>query len=109
MLCPGVVREIDPNRYHRRRSHVYHSKVVLLCWAAVFAAAVLAAAFKRSRTGLGEVLTGFLIAAAGVGTSMLLNNLAAALLLSLALLFSAYFTLKGIIAIFTQPNRDTRH
>jgi hypothetical protein len=82
---------------------VYHSKVVLLCWGAVFVAALLAAAFKRSRTGLGDILTGFLIVVAGVGASMLLNNPTGALLLSLVLLLSAYFTLKGIIAIFTQP------
>lgn len=83
---------------------MYHSKVVLLCWAAVFVAALLAAAFKRSRAGLGEVLAGFLIVAAGVGASLLMNTPAGALLLSLALLLSAYFTLKGIIAIFTQPS-----
>lgn len=81
---------------------MYHSKVVLLCWAVIIAAAILAAVYNKSRVGLGDVLIGALIVAAGVGTSMLLGNSAGALLLALALLIAAYFILKGIINIFSQ-------
>ena len=70
---------------------------------AVLAAAVLAALIKKSWTGLGDVLIGALIMAAGVAASMLLDNIAGALLLSVALMAAAYFTLKGMIAIFGQP------
>ena len=91
---------------------MYHSKVVLLCWAAVFAAAILAAFFKKSRAGLGEVLVGALVVACGVAASSLLNNIAGAFILSLALLISAYWTLTGIIKIFThakpQPGSQSR-
>ena len=81
---------------------MYHSKVVILCWAAVFAIAVLAGLLKKSWAGLGDILIGALIVAAGVGASHLLNNIVGAFLLSVALMAAAYFTLKGIVAIFTR-------
>ena len=81
---------------------MYHSKVVVLCWAVVFAAAILAALFKKSWVGLGYVLSGALIVAAGIGASMLTGNAAGAVLLSLALFVAAYVTLRGITKIFTR-------
>ena len=81
---------------------MYHSKVVILCWAAVYAAAILAAVLKRRWVALREIVVGAMIVAAGIGASFMLNNVAGALVLSVSMLAATYFTLTGIIKIFSK-------
>ena len=79
---------------------MYHSKVVVLCWAVVYLLAIIAALVKRRWNAMRSVLLGAAIVASGIAASALLNNALGALLLSAALLVAAYFTLVGIIRIF---------
>ena len=78
---------------------MYHSKVVVICWAVVFAAAIVAAIIKKRWAGLGQVLVGGAIVGLGIGASALLSNAAGAVILSVALLVGAYIALKGIVQI----------
>jgi len=78
---------------------LYHSKVVVICWAVVFAAAIVAAIIKKRWAGLGQVLVGGAIVGLGIGASALLSNAAGAVILSVALLVGAYIALKGIVQI----------
>ena len=90
-----------PERFIQKgNGGVYHSKVVILCWAVVYLAAVVAAVIKRRWPALRHVLAGAAIVAAGIGLSAALNSSLGALLLSAALMVAAYFTLTGIIGIF---------
>lgn len=82
---------------------MYHSKVVVICWAVVFAAAILAAIIKRRWAGLGHVLIGGAIVGLGIGASALLSNAAGAVILSVALLVGAYIALKGIVQVMKYP------
>ncbi|GEM_PF-2932123 len=82
---------------------MYHSKVVVICWAVVFAAAIVAAVIKRRWAGLGNVLIGGAIVGLGIGASALLSNAAGAVILSVALLVGAYIALKGIVQIMKYP------
>jgi len=82
---------------------LYHSKVVVICWAVVFAAAIVAAVIKRRWAGLGNVLIGGAIVGLGIGASALLSNAAGAVILSVALLVGAYIALKGIVQIMKYP------
>ena len=82
---------------------MYHSKVVVICWAVVFAAAILAAIIKRRWAGLGNVLIGGAIVGLGIGASALLSNAAGAVILSVALLVGAYIALKGIVQVMKYP------
>ena len=86
---------------------MYHSNVVVICWAVVFAAAILAAVIKKRWAGLGLVLIGGAIVGLGIGASALLSNAAGAVILSAALLVGAYIALKGIIQIMKYPE-DSR-
>lgn len=78
---------------------MYHSKVVVICWAVVFAAAIVAALIKKRWAGLGNVLVGGAIVGIGIGASALLANAAGAVILSVALLVGAYIILKGIVQV----------
>ena len=82
---------------------MYHSKVVLICWAAVYIAAIAAACIKRRWHALGPILGGAAALMVGIGVSALLNNPAGVFLLSAMLLIAAYITLTGIIKIFAKP------
>ena len=81
---------------------MYHSKVVILCWAVIYIAAAAAAIIKRRPQALREVSIGAAIVAAGIGASALLNNAVGALFLSVSLLAATYFTLTGLIKIFSK-------
>ncbi len=81
---------------------MYHSKVVIICWAVIYIAAVVAALLKRRPRALRDILIGAAIVAAGIGASALLKNAAGAMLLSASLLIATYFTLIGIIKIFSK-------
>ena len=81
---------------------MYHSKVVMICWGVIYLAAITAGIVKKRWKGLKNVLVGAAAVAAGIGLSALLNNPFGAVLLSLALLVSAYVTLKGIIQILSK-------
>ncbi len=82
---------------------MYHSKVVILCWAAIYLTAAVVAILKKRWGGLRHVLVGASIVAVGIGFSIAMNSELGALLLSIALLAAAYFTLKGLINILTKP------
>ncbi len=82
---------------------MYHSKVVLLCLAAVYIAATVTACAKRRWHALGPILGGAATLAVGIGVSALLNNSAGMFLLSAMLLVAAYVTYTGIIKIFATP------
>lgn len=71
----------------------------MICWAVVFAAAIVAAIIKKRWAGLGQVLVGGAIVGLGIGASALLSNAAGAVILSVALLVGAYIALKGIVQI----------
>lgn len=81
---------------------VYHSKVVILCWAVIFVAATVAAFLKRRWAGLRHIVVGATIVAIGIALSALLKNEIGALMLSAALLISTYFALTGIIKTFSK-------
>jgi hypothetical protein len=83
---------------------VYHSKVVVICWAAVFMAAALTAAFKRHWSGLGMILAGAGLTAAGIAISAWLDHPVGALILSVALLAAALTTLLGIAKVFRRSS-----
>ena len=83
---------------------MYHSKVMILCWAAVYLFAIIAALIKRRRSGMRAVLTGAGIVTAGIAASAILDNVLGALLLSAALMTATYFTLVGFIRIFSRPS-----
>jgi hypothetical protein len=80
---------------------------VVICWAVVFAAAILAAVIRKRWAGMGLVLIGGAIVGLGIGASALLSNAAGAVILSAALLVGAYIALKGIIQIMKYPE-DSR-
>ena len=73
-----------------------------MCWATVYIAAVVVALLKRRPQALRDILIGAAIVAAGIGASALLNHAAGAILLSASLLIATYFTLIGIIKIFSK-------
>ena len=79
---------------------MYHSKVMILCWATIYLFALAATMIKGRWKALRPILTGAAIVAAGIGASALLENALGALLLSVALMVATYFTLKGFIEIF---------
>ena len=81
---------------------MYHSKVVILCWAVIYITAVVVAIIKKRWVGLRHVLVGASIVAVGIGSSIFLNSELGAISLSIALLIAAYFTLKGIVKILTK-------
>lgn len=81
---------------------MYHSKVVVLCWAVIYIVAAAAALIKRRPQALRDILIGAAIVASGILASALLDNAAGAILLSASLLIATYFTLTGIIKIFTK-------
>ena len=84
---------------------MYHSKVVVICWLAVFVAAALVAAVKKRWAGLGMILAGAGLTAAGIAVSAWLDgHPAGALILSAALLGAALTTLMGIANVFRQPS-----
>lgn len=79
---------------------MYHSKVVVLCWAVVYLFGIIAALVKKRWDGLRYILIGAAIVGTGIAASALLDSEVGALLLSAALLTAAYFTLIGIIKTF---------
>ena len=79
---------------------MYSSKVVLISWALVMAAAAMAALFKRNMKALGYIAGGGAIVAVGVGIERGLASEVGAIFLSLCLLAGALVTLLGIIRIF---------
>lgn len=83
---------------------MYHSKVVVICWAAVFVAAALMAAIKKRWTGLGMIAAGAGLTAAGIAISAWLDHPVGAVILSAVLLAAALTTLLGIVKIFQQTS-----
>lgn len=82
---------------------MYHSKVVVICWAIVFVAAALVAACKQRWAGLGMILAGAGLTAAGIAVSAWLEgHPVGAVILSAALLGAALTTLLGIAKVFQQ-------
>lgn len=84
---------------------MYHSKVVVICWAVVFVAAALVAAYRKHWTGLGMILAGAGMTAVGIAISAWLDgHPVGAVILSFALLAAALTTLLGIAKVFRQSS-----
>jgi hypothetical protein len=83
---------------------VYHSKVVVICWVAVFLSAALMAAVKKRWRGLGLIAAGAGMTVAGIAISAWLDHPVAALILAALLLAAALTTLLGIVNVFQQPS-----
>lgn len=81
---------------------MYHSKVMILCWAVIYFFGLAAALIRRRWDGMRSVLIGAAIVTAGITASFILNNALGALVLSAALMVATYFTLVGFIKIFNR-------
>ena len=79
---------------------MYSSKVVLISWAAVLAAAAVTTLFKRNFKALVFIAGGGAIVTVGVGIERGPASEVGALVLSLCLLAGALVTLLGIIRLF---------
>ncbi len=79
---------------------MYHSKIVVITWLVVFAAAMAAALFKSEIKALLMIVAGAGIMGVGILVSALYNNEYSAVFLSICLLASAIVTLLGIVRVF---------
>ena len=79
---------------------MYHSKIVVIAWLVVFAAAMIAALVKSEMKALMMIMAGAGIMGAGIGAAKFLANEYGALILSACLLASALVTLLGIVKVF---------
>ena len=83
---------------------MYHSKIVVIAWLLVFAAAMIAALIKWEMKALLMIVAGAGIMGVGIGASKWLANEYGALVLSVCLLASALATLWGIITVFKRED-----